>query len=60
MTGEALITGLAIFLIAEGLLPLVAPRAWRYVFARVLQFNDGQVRFFGLVFVGLGLLMLWL
>ena len=52
--------GLAIFLIAEGLLPLVAPRTWREVFARVLQFNDGQVRFFGLVFVGLGLLMLWL
>ena len=60
MTGEALVTGLAIFLIAEGLLPLLAPRAWREVFVRVLQFNDGQVRFFGLVFVGLGLLMLWL
>ena len=60
MSGEALVTGLAIFLIAEGLLPLVAPRTWREVFARVLQFNDGQVRFFGLVFVGLGLLMLWL
>ena len=60
MTGEALVTGLAIFLIAEGLLPLVAPRTWREVFVRVLQFNDGQVRFFGLVFVGLGLLMLWL
>lgn len=60
MTGEALVAGLAIFLIAEGLLPLVAPRTWREVFVRVLQFSDGQVRFFGLVFVGLGLLMLWL
>jgi uncharacterized protein YjeT (DUF2065 family) len=60
VTGEALVTGLAIFLIAEGLLPLVAPRSWREVFTRVLQFSDGQVRFFGLVFVGLGLLMLWL
>jgi uncharacterized protein YjeT (DUF2065 family) len=60
VTGEALVMGLAIFLIAEGLLPLVAPRTLREVFARVLQFNDGQVRFFGLVFVGLGLLMLWL
>jgi uncharacterized protein YjeT (DUF2065 family) len=60
VTGEALVTGLAIFLIAGGLLPLVAPRTWREGFVRVLQFNDGQVRFFGLVFVGLGLLMLWL
>lgn len=60
MTGEALVTGLAIFLIAEGLLPLVAPRAWREVFERVLRFSDGQVRFFGMVFVLLGVLMLWM
>ena len=60
MTGETLVIGLAIFLIAEGLLPLLAPRTWREVFERVLRFSDGQVRFFGLVFVLLGVLMLWL
>lgn len=60
MTGEALLAGLAIFLIAEGLLPLLAPRTWREVFERVLRFNDGQLRFCGLVFVLLGLAMLWL
>jgi len=60
VTGETLVIGLAIFLIAEGLLPLLAPRTWREVFERVLRFSDGQVRFFGLVFVLLGVLMLWL
>lgn len=60
MTGETLVIGLAIFLIAEGLLPLLAPRTWREVFERVLRFSDGQVRFFGLVFVLLGVVMLWL
>lgn len=60
MTGEALVTALAIVLIAEGLLPLVAPRAWREFFERMRQFNDGQLRFFGLVFVLIGTLLLWL
>ena len=60
MTGEALLAGLAIFLIAEGLLPLLAPRTWREVFERLQRFTDGQLRFCGLVFVLLGLAMLWL
>jgi uncharacterized protein YjeT (DUF2065 family) len=58
MTGEVLVTALALFLIAEGLLPLVAPGSWRQAFERLLQFSDGQLRFFGLLFVGLGLLLM--
>lgn len=59
MTGEALVAGLAVFLIAEGLMPLLAPRAWREMFQRVAQFRDGQLRFFGLSSVLLGLILLW-
>jgi uncharacterized protein YjeT (DUF2065 family) len=55
--GDTLVTALGIFLLAEGLLPLLAPRTWREAFQRLLQFNDGQLRFFGLVFVGLGLIL---
>ncbi len=60
MSGSALLTGLAIFFIAEGLLPLLAPRAWREFAERMRQFSDGQLRFVGLAFVLIGLLLLWL
>ena len=58
VTGNTLVTALAIFLVAEGLLPLLAPGAWREAFQRLLQFSDGQLRFFGLLAVGLGVLLL--
>jgi uncharacterized protein YjeT (DUF2065 family) len=57
VTGEAFVTALGIFLLLEGLLPLLAPRAWREAFMRLMQFSDGQLRFVGLVFVGLGLVL---
>jgi len=59
VTAEVLVAGLAVFLIAEGLLPLIAPRAWRDMFQRVMQFKDGQLRFFGLASVAIGVLLLW-
>jgi uncharacterized protein YjeT (DUF2065 family) len=58
--GGALLTALGLFLVAEGLLPLLAPRSWREMFVRMLRFTDGQLRFFGLVFVLGGLLLIWL
>jgi uncharacterized protein YjeT (DUF2065 family) len=57
VTGEALVTALGIFLLLEGLLPLLAPRAWREAFAKLMQFNDGQLRFVGMMLVGLGLIL---
>jgi uncharacterized protein YjeT (DUF2065 family) len=57
--GDALIGALALMLLLEGLLPLLNPRGWRGVFARVLQMTDGQIRFIGLLAVGAGLLLLW-
>jgi uncharacterized protein YjeT (DUF2065 family) len=48
-------------LVFEGLLPLLAPGAWRRTFHRLLGLRDGQLRFFGLISVCLGaLLLLWL
>jgi uncharacterized protein len=57
VTGDSLVTALALVLIAEGLLPLLAPRAWKEAFTRLLQLHDGQLRFFGLIAVALGLLL---
>jgi uncharacterized protein len=58
LTGDSLVTALALLLVAEGLLPLLSPRSWREAFTRVLQLTDGQLRFFGLVAVSLGLLLI--
>lgn len=51
---------LALMLVLEGLLPFVAPRAWRETFRRVIQLKDGQIRFLGLgsILMGLALLVL--
>jgi uncharacterized protein YjeT (DUF2065 family) len=61
MTSDALWLALALVLVLEGLLPFVAPGAWRRMFEQVLQLDDGQIRFFGLcaIVAGLGL-MAWL
>jgi uncharacterized protein YjeT (DUF2065 family) len=50
----------ALMLVLEGLLPLVAPGSWRRMFARVIELNDGQIRFFGLIAVAGGALLFWL
>ena len=50
----------ALMLVLEGVLPLVAPAAWRQMFSRVTELNDGQIRFFGLIAVAGGALLFWL
>jgi uncharacterized protein YjeT (DUF2065 family) len=61
MSGDTLWLALALVLVFEGLIPFAAPGAWRRMFQQVLQLEDGQIRFFGLcaLLVGLGLLF-WL
>ena len=49
---------LAVVLIIEGLLPCLSPISWRKAFEQALKMNDGQIRFFGLCSVVLGLLAL--
>jgi uncharacterized protein YjeT (DUF2065 family) len=48
----------ALMLIIEGLLPFLAPGLWRDTFRRVTQLSDGQIRFFGLTSMLIGLLLL--
>jgi len=45
-------------LILEGLLPLISPTTWREMFTQLLQLEDGQIRFFGLSIVLLGVFLL--
>jgi len=52
---------LALVLVLEGLLPFLSPKGWRRMFSQILQLSDGQIRFFGLCSMGIGLLcLLWL
>ena len=51
---------LALVLIVEGLLPLLAPSLWRRMFLEMLRLRDGQLRFFGLMSIIGGALLWWL
>jgi len=50
----------ALMLIVEGLLPFLAPKAWRETFRRIMLLKDGQIRFFGLTSMLVGVLLLFL
>ncbi len=51
-------SALALVLVIEGALPLMSPRGWRRTFEQILQMRDGQIRFFGLCSIAVGLLLL--
>ncbi len=60
MDSQTLLAALGLALILEGALPFLAPRAWRQAFSQLMQMQDGQIRFFGLLALVGGLLLLWL
>ena len=55
---DTLWAALALVLVIEGLMPFLSPGGWRRMFMQVLQMSDGQIRFFGLCSVLLGLALL--
>ncbi|HEV2219026.1 MAG TPA: DUF2065 domain-containing protein [Casimicrobiaceae bacterium] len=57
---DTLWTALALLLVLEGLLPFMAPRLWRDSFRRLTELTDGQLRFIGMVSIGIGLAALYL
>ncbi|MCU0841959.1 MAG: DUF2065 domain-containing protein [Thiobacillaceae bacterium] len=58
--GEIFLPALALMLVMEGVLPFLAPAAWREAFSRMIQFTDGQLRFMGLASMLAGLIILLL
>ena len=57
---DTLWPALALLLILAGLLPFAAPRVWREGFRHLTELTDGQLRFIGMMSVGVGLLGLYL
>lgn len=51
---------LALMLVLEGLVPFLSPSTWRAFTRRIGALSDGQIRFFGLasILVGLALLLI--
>lgn len=56
--GRSLILAFALMLVLEGVIPFVAPAAWRETFTRLIRLADGQIRFVGLGSMLLGLVIL--
>ena len=56
---DTLWLALALVLVIEGLFPLITPAGWRRAFAQLLALQDGQIRFFGLLLVLCGLVLMW-
>jgi len=57
--GTTFLMAIALMLVIEGLLPFILPKLWRETFRRIIEFTDGQIRFFGLSSMLVGLLMLY-
>jgi uncharacterized protein len=59
---QTFVTAIALMLVLEGMLPLVSPASWRSVMRRIGSMADGQIRFFGMasMLVGLALLLILL
>jgi uncharacterized protein YjeT (DUF2065 family) len=56
---DVLWAAFGLVLIVEGLFPFLSPDGWRQKMAQLLALDDGQIRFFGLACVLIGVLMLW-
>jgi uncharacterized protein YjeT (DUF2065 family) len=57
---DKLLIAFALMLVLEGILPFVAPAAWRDTFLRLTRLADGQIRFIGLSSMLLGVLLMFL
>ena len=58
-SSEVLWSALGLMLVVEGLFPFISPTGWRNRMQQLLALQDGQIRFFGLALVLVGLLLLW-
>ncbi len=59
MAWSDLLAGFAFYLIIEGLFPFATPQGWRRGLAAMAQFEDHQLRSFGLGIVIAGLALLY-
>ena len=56
---QSLLVGASLLLIAEGVLPFLAPSLWRDIMAKAIASSDLNLRILGAVSMFLGLVMLY-
>jgi hypothetical protein len=57
---ETFLVAIALMLILEGIIPFLSPQTWRETFRRLIEMDDGQIRFLGLSIMIVGLLLLFI
>ncbi|AEF54485.1 DUF2065 domain-containing protein [Marinomonas posidonica] len=57
---QSLLVGVSLLLIAEGILPFLAPHFWREIMARAIASSDFNLRILGAVSMFLGVVLLLL
>ena len=57
---EYLLTGIALLLILEGIIPFISPQQWRAMIRHFMMFSDSQLRAGGMTFMLVGVLILFL
>ena len=57
---QSLLIGVSLLLIAEGILPFLAPQLWRRMMVKALASSDLNLRILGVVSMFLGLMLLLL
>ncbi len=55
-----LLMAFALMLVLEGLMPFIAPKAWREAFRRITELSNGQIRFLGLSSILVGIVLLFI
>ncbi len=53
------LTGFAMMLVIEGMMPFIFPEIWRETFRKLIAMSDGQLRFIGITAMISGLLLLY-
>ena len=54
----SLLIAFGLLFVLEGLFPFLSPGRWRETFLQLARLSDGQIRFFGLVAILFGILLL--
>ena len=60
MSSDTIWLAIALVLVIEGIFPFVSPGGWKRMFAQLLLLGDGQIRFFALMSILGGLVLIWL
>ncbi|MDC0127279.1 DUF2065 domain-containing protein [Methylophilaceae bacterium] len=57
---DTIYMALGLVFIFEGIFPLALPEAWRDAFSKMVKFKTGQIRFYGLLSILIGIIIIFI